>query len=68
MGVYVTRLRLQFGNLKLSYLIRTLVYLNVPICCMGALVLALSLNGIELAASEGASWEDFLHKFDFVGL
>ncbi|KAH9980869.1 major facilitator superfamily domain-containing protein [Lactifluus volemus] len=43
-------------------------YLNVPICCMGALVLALSLNGIELAASEGASWEDFLHKFDFVGL
>jgi hypothetical protein len=67
MGVYVITLtRLQFG--KISCLIRTLVYLNVPVCCTGALVLALSLNGIELAPSEGASWKDFLHKFDFVGL
>ncbi|KAH9178675.1 amino acid permease ScVBA-like protein [Lactarius sanguifluus] len=43
-------------------------YLNIPICCAGAVVLVLSLHGIELAVPEGASWKNFLRKFDFVGL
>ncbi|KAH9003979.1 amino acid permease ScVBA-like protein [Lactarius hatsudake] len=43
-------------------------YLNIPVCCAGAVVLVLSLHGIELAVPEGASWKDFLRKFDFVGL
>ncbi|KAI0001573.1 major facilitator superfamily domain-containing protein [Russula vinacea] len=43
-------------------------YLNLPICFMGALVLVLSLNGVQLEGPKGASWKDFLRKFDFVGL
>jgi hypothetical protein len=35
---------------------------------MGALVLALALHGVELEGPKGASWRDFLRKFDFVGL
>ncbi|KAI0257095.1 major facilitator superfamily domain-containing protein [Lactifluus subvellereus] len=54
------------GSSFLSW--RWAFYLNLPICCAGALVLALSLNGIEFAASKGASWKDFLRRFDFVGL
>ncbi|KAI0308250.1 major facilitator superfamily domain-containing protein [Multifurca ochricompacta] len=41
-------------------------YINLPICCTGALVLALSLNGIKLAVPEGASWKVFLQRFDFI--
>ena len=44
------------------------VFLNLPVCLAGALVLALSLNGIELEGPKGASWKDFLRRFDFVGL
>ncbi|KAF8481905.1 MFS general substrate transporter [Russula ochroleuca] len=43
-------------------------YLNLPICLMGALVLALSLNGVQLEGPKSAFWKDFLRKFDFVGL
>lgn len=43
-------------------------YLNLPICLIGALVLALSLNGVELEGPKGASWKDFLRRFDFIGL
>ncbi|KAI0003723.1 major facilitator superfamily domain-containing protein [Russula compacta] len=43
-------------------------YLTLPISFLGALVLALSLNGIELEGPKGASWKDFLRRFDFVGL
>jgi hypothetical protein len=35
---------------------------------MGALVLALSLNGVQLEGPKSAFWKDFLRKFDFVGL
>ena len=44
------------------------VFLNLPVCFAGALVLALSLNGIELEGPKGASWKDFLRRFDFFGL
>lgn len=65
MGLYVMT---PFQFSKVPYLTRTSVYLNLPICCASALVLALSLNGIEFAASKGASWKDFLRRFDFAGL
>lgn len=35
---------------------------------MGALVLAISLNGVDLERPKGTSWKDFIHKFDFAGL
>ncbi|KAH9982941.1 major facilitator superfamily domain-containing protein [Lactifluus volemus] len=54
------------GSSGLSW--RWSFYLNLPISCAGALVLALSLNGIELGTSKGASWKEFLRRFDFVGL
>jgi hypothetical protein len=44
------------------------VFLNLPICLIGALVLALSLSGVELEGPKGASWKEFLRKFDFIGL
>lgn len=43
-------------------------YLNLPICSIGALVLALSLNGVVLDRPKGASWNDFFRRFDFIGL
>jgi hypothetical protein len=46
----------------------SLVFINIPICFVGALVLALSLNGLQLEGPQGASWKDFLRRFDFVGL
>jgi hypothetical protein len=65
MGLYVMA---PFWFDKVSRLTRTSVYLNLPVCCAGALVLALSLNGIELATSKGSTWKDFLRRFDFIGL
>ena len=44
------------------------VFLNLPVCLVGALVLALSLNGVELEGPKGTSWKDFLRRFDFFGL
>ncbi|KAI0296148.1 major facilitator superfamily [Russula brevipes] len=54
------------GSSILSW--RWAFYLNIPICFLGSLILALSLNGIELEAPKGASWKDFIRRFDFVGL
>jgi len=54
------------GSSALSW--RWAFYLNIPICFVGALVLALSLNGIEFEGLTAASWRDFLRRFDFVGL
>ena len=66
MGLYVM-VPFRFGST--SFLTQPpAVYLNLPICLMGAFVLALSLNGIQLEGPKGASWKDFLRKFDFVGL
>jgi MFS family permease len=66
MGLYVM---VPFWVGSVSFLTQPpTVYLNLPICFMGALVLALSLNGVQLEGPKGASWKDFLRKFDFVGL
>lgn len=54
------------GSSALSW--RWAFFLNIPICGAGAVVLVLSLHGIKLAVPDGASWKDFLSKFDFVGL
>ncbi|KAI9444763.1 major facilitator superfamily domain-containing protein, partial [Lactarius indigo] len=56
------------GGLFSDHLTHISVYLNIPICCAGAVVLVLSLHGVKLAVPEGASWKDFLRKFDFIGL
>jgi hypothetical protein len=45
-----------------------LVYLNLPICFVAFVVLAISLRGAELDCSKDASWQTFLTKFDFLGL
>ena len=66
MGLYVMA---PFGFVNASCLTHaSLVYLTLPISFLGALVLALSLNGIELEGPKSASWKDFLRRFDFVGL
>ena len=65
MGLYVI-VPSQCGGLDLTHALP--VFLNLPVCLAGALVLALSLNGIELEGPKGASWKDFLRRFDFVGL
>jgi len=60
-GVFSTE-----GSSTLSW--RWAFYLNIPICFVGALVLALSLHGIEFEGLTAASWRDFLRRFDFIGL
>jgi len=65
MGMYVM-ISFRFDNP--SFLTPPTVYLNLPICLFGALVLALSLSGVEFEGAKGASWKHFLRRFDFIGL
>ncbi|KAI0034960.1 major facilitator superfamily domain-containing protein, partial [Vararia minispora EC-137] len=43
-------------------------YLNLPVCAVASVVLALSLHGTEQEHSEDVSWSKFMNKFDFLGL
>ncbi|KAF9056658.1 amino acid permease ScVBA-like protein [Panaeolus papilionaceus] len=43
-------------------------YINLPICFVAALMLLLSLRGVELKRLYQSSWKNFLQNFDFVGL
>jgi hypothetical protein len=44
------------------------VYLNLPVCLVGYIVLLVSLRHVEFNRAKSASWRTFVQKFDFVGL
>ncbi|TFY65274.1 hypothetical protein EVG20_g5658 [Dentipellis fragilis] len=43
-------------------------YLNLPICLVAFVVLAISLNGAALMRPKDATWRAFVSRFDFLGL
>ncbi|KAA1468533.1 hypothetical protein DENSPDRAFT_472383 [Dentipellis sp. KUC8613] len=43
-------------------------YLNLPICLVAFVVLAISLNGAALMRPKDATWRAFVQRFDFLGL
>jgi len=45
-----------------------LVFLNLPVCLVGALVLSVSLRGVNLHRNSEFSCRTFLQRFDFGGL
>ena len=44
------------------------VYINLPVCLIAFIVLALSLRGVEFQRAEDSGWQTFIQRFDFVGL
>ena len=42
--------------------------MNLPVCTVAFILLALSLRDVTIGRSKGASWETFAQKFDFLGL
>ncbi|TFY83745.1 hypothetical protein EWM64_g280 [Hericium alpestre] len=43
-------------------------YLNLPICLVATIVLAISLHGTALSRPQDATWRSFVERFDFLGL
>lgn len=42
--------------------------MNVPICIVAWILVLLSLRGVSFERANNASWQAFIHKFDFIGL
>lgn len=46
----------------------TQVYMNLPVCTVAFILLALSLRDVTISRTKGASWQSFTQKIDFLGL
>ncbi|KAG9314590.1 major facilitator superfamily domain-containing protein [Chiua virens] len=43
-------------------------YVNLPVCTVAFIFLALSLRDVNISRANGASWQTFSQTFDFLGL
>ncbi|KAH7918405.1 MFS general substrate transporter [Leucogyrophana mollusca] len=43
-------------------------YLNLPVCLVAFIVIALSLRNVSVGHAPNASWKTFAQRFDFLGL
>ncbi|KAN0100844.1 Drug:H+ antiporter-2 family protein [Tylopilus felleus] len=43
-------------------------YMNLPVCTVAFILLALSLRDVTISRTKGASWQSFTQKIDFLGL
>lgn len=42
--------------------------MNLPVCTVAFILLVLALRDVTISRANGASWQSFAQKFDFVGL
>ena len=66
MYVYITIVRKKL--LALMHVSVFKVYMNLPICLVAFIVLAISLRTVNLDRNSNASWRELAATFDFIGL